>query len=233
MSYLLLEGGAEFGGSMSEPDLRAIQAAGGPDAPIAILPTAAAPDNNHRRAGNNGAQWFRSLGASHIDVVPVIDRSSANDPALAARIRSARFIYMLGGYPGHLGETLKGSLVWQAALEAHEQGAVIGGSSAGAMVMCGNYYDPYESKLLDGLGLLPHSCVIPHHNNSGSSWARRLAEQLPKDTLIGIDERTGLLNDSSENWTVYGAGTVTLYRDGQTTIHGPGETFQIFKDPSS
>jgi cyanophycinase len=232
MSYVLLEGGAEFGGSMSEPDLRAIQLAGGPDAPIAILPTAAAPDNNHRRAGNNGAQWFRSLGASHIDIVPVIDRSSANDPALAARIRSARFIYMLGGFPGHLGETLKGSLVWQAALEAYEQGTVIGGSSAGAMVMCEHYYDPYESKVLEGLKLLPNSCVIPHHNSSGSSWAGRLAEQLPEDTLIGIDERTGLLNEPSGSWTVYGAGTVTLYRDGQTTVHRRGQTFQIFKDSS-
>ena len=224
---ILLEGGAEFGGSMSEPDLRAIQLAGGPDAPIAILPTAAAPDNNHRRAGNNGAQWFRSLGASHVDVVPVTDRSSANDPALVARIRTARFIYMLGGFPGHLGETLKGSLVWQAALEAYEQGAVIGGSSAGAMVMCEHYYDPYESKVLEGLRLLPFSCVIPHHNNSGRNWAGRLAAQLPEDTLIGIDERTGLLNDSSGKWTVYGVGLVTIYRDGQTEIHGRGEAFQL------
>jgi cyanophycinase len=230
MSHVLLEGGAEFGGSMSEPDLRAIQLAGGPDAPIAILPTAAAPDNNHKRAGNNGAQWFRSLGASHIDVVPVIDRSSANDPALAARIRSARFIYMLGGFPGHLGETLKGSLAWQAALTAYKEGTVIGGSSAGAMVMCGNYYDPYEGKVLEGLKLLPNSCVIPHHNSSGSSWAERLAAELPEDTLIGIDERTGLLNEPSGSWTVYGAGTVTLYHDGQTEVHGRGETFQIFED---
>ena len=229
---ILLEGGAEFGGSMSEPDLRAIQLAGGPDAPIAILPTAAAPDNNHRRAGNNGAQWFRSLGASHVDVVPVTDRSSANDPALAARIRPARFIYMLGGFPGHLGETLKGSLVWQAALEAYAEGAVIGGSSAGAMVMCEHYYDPYESKVLEGLMLLPNSCVIPHHNSSSRNWTTQLAAQLPEDTLIGIDERTGLLNDSSGNWMVYGAGMVTLYRAGQTEIHGRNETFQIFKDPS-
>ena len=229
---ILLEGGAEFGGSMSEPDLRAIQLAGGLDAPIAILPTAAAPDNNHRRAGNNGAQWFRSLGASHVDVVPVTDRSSANDPALAARIRPARFIYMLGGFPGHLGETLKGSLVWQAALEAYAEGAVIGGSSAGAMVMCEHYYDPYESKVLEGLMLLPNSCVIPHHNSSSRNWTTQLAAQLPEDTLIGIDERTGLLNDSSGNWMVYGAGMVTLYRAGQTEIHGRNETFQIFKDPS-
>ena len=233
MSYLLLEGGAEFGGGMSAPDLRAIELAGGPDSPIAILPTAAAPNHNHKRAGNNGVRWFRSLGASHIDVVPVIDRSSANDPALAARLRSARFIYLLGGFPRHLGETLKDSLVWQAALEAYDDGTVIGGSSAGAMVLCEHYYDPNDGKLLEGLKLLPNTCILPHHNNFGRNWAGRLAEQLPKDTLIGIDEQTGMLNDDLATWTVYGAGKVTLYRDGQIEVHARGETFRLFKDPST
>ena len=45
---LLLAGGAEFGGQMSEPDLRAIELAGGFDAPICIIPTAAAPDRNQK-----------------------------------------------------------------------------------------------------------------------------------------------------------------------------------------
>jgi cyanophycinase len=232
MSYLLLEGGSEFGGGMSEPDLRAIELAGGPDAPIAILPTAAAPDHNHERAGNNGIRWFRSIGATNIDLVPVTDKESANDPAIAARIRSARFIYMLGGFPRHLGETLKDSLVWQAALEAHEDGAVIGGSSAGAMVMCEHYYDPYERKLLQGLKLLPNSCVLPHFNGMGKSWLKQLAGLLPDANLIGIDERTGMLNDLSGEWTVYGAGKVTLQRGGKTEVHGRGETFRIHTDPS-
>ena len=37
MGYLLLEGGAEFGGRMRDPDLRAIALAGGFDAPIRIM----------------------------------------------------------------------------------------------------------------------------------------------------------------------------------------------------
>lgn len=233
MGYLLLEGGAEFGGGMSGPDLRAIELAGGPDAPIAILPTAAAPDNNHERAGNHGIRWFRSLGASHIDLVPVIDRSTANDPALALRLRSARFIYLLGGFPRHLVDTLAGSLAWQAMLEASEAGAVIGGSSAGAMVLCGHYYDPDAGRLQKGLNLLPNSCVLPHHNSFGRNWARRLASQLPGTTLIGIDEGTGILNDLPASWTVYGAGKVTLYHDGLTEVHARGETFQLSGDQSS
>ena len=230
---ILLEGGAEFGGSMSEPDLRAIELAGGPDAPIVILPTAAAPDNNQKRAGNNGVRWFRSLGASNIDVVPVIDGPSANDPALAARIRSVRLLFMLGGFPRYLGETLKNSLTWQSALEAHERGAVIGGSSAGAMVLCDHYYDPDENKLLEGLKFLHNCCILPHHNGFGKKWVIRLLAQLPEFTLIGIDERTGILNDLSMTWKVYGAGEVTLYRSGQTEVYKSGETFDLDNDPSS
>ena len=236
MGSLLLEGGAEFGGRMSEPDMRAMELAGGVDAPIAILPTAAAPDHNHERAGRNGVRWFQSLGASRIDVVPVIDKASANDPALAARVRSARFIYMLGGFPGYLGETLVLSRAWNAALEAYQQGAVIGGSSAGAMVLCEYYYDPERGEVLPGLNLLSNACVLPHYAGFGRNWAERLAQQLPTSTLIGIDERTGILNDPSEAWTVYGGGNVTLYdvaqetvaeRARRVTVHAPGATFKL------
>ena len=64
MGYIVLEGGAEFGGEMAAPDRRALELAGGLDVPVSIIPTAAAPDNNHQRAGENGKRWFQSLGKS-------------------------------------------------------------------------------------------------------------------------------------------------------------------------
>src|SRR5271169_3550628 len=165
MTYFLLEGGAEFDGRMSEADTRALELAGGLQAPVAILPTAAAPDHNHLRAGRNGQCWFESLGASHVDVVAVTDRQSADDPDFSARVKSARLIYLLGGFPRYLCETLRDSQVWSAALDAQQNGAIIGGSSAGAMVLCEHYYDPYEGKLLQGLNLLKNICTLPHHNH--------------------------------------------------------------------
>lgn len=227
MGTLLLAGGAEFGGRMSEPDLRAIELAGGFDAPICIIPTAAAPDKNHKRAGNNGVRWFQSLGVKNVFGVDVIDSVSANDPALAALIRRSRLIYLLGGFPRHLGETLANSACWDAALDAHKDGAVIAGSSAGAMVLCEHYYDPYEKKLLRGLNLIPNSCVLPHHNNFGKSWAGQLLQLLPNATLIGIDERTGMVNDMDDTWHVYGAGEVTLYRGGKVTVIAKGESMRL------
>lgn len=212
---LLLAGGAEFGGQMSEPDLRAIELAGGFDAPICIIPTAAAPDRNHKRAGSNGIRWFQSLGAGNVFTADVIDSVSADDSALAASIRTSSLIYLPGGFPRHLAETLANSACWRAALDAYEQGAVIAGSSAGAMVLCEYYYDPYEKKLLRGLNLIPNACVLPHHNTFGKSWVGQLAQALPDATLIGIDERTGMINNGNHIWQVFGAGDVNLYQHGQ------------------
>ena len=227
--YLSLEGGAEFGGQMAEPDRRAMDLAGGNDVRISIIPTAAAPDNNYRRAGDNGVRWFKSLGATNVAWVPLIDRVSANDASIADTLFHARLIYMLGGFTGYLGETLKESACWQAVLRAYESGAVIAGSSAGAMVMCQYYFDPGRGQVVEGLGLVPNSCVLPHHNTFGKGWASRLSALLPGAVLLGIDERTGMLDDGDagrkRGWRVYGAGAVTIYRAGQTTVYRAGQTF--------
>ena len=194
-SHLLLEGGAEFGGAMRAPDLKAIELAGGLDAPIRIIPTAAAPDKNHQRAGGNGVRWFESLGARDVSAVPLIDPQSANDPAVVDALRAAKLIYMLGGFTHYLAQTLLGSNAWNAVLDAWENRAVIAGSSAGAMVMCEYYYDPGRGRVERGLNLVPNACVLPHHNTFGKSWVGKLRQLLPDATLLGIDERTGMLTD--------------------------------------
>lgn len=228
--YLLLEGGAEFGGAMSAPDRRAIELAGGYKIPITIIPTAAAPDNNYQRAGNNGTRWFRSLGATNVESVPLIDRDSANDERIAAAISRSRLIYMLGGFTGYLGETLKDSASVRAMLEAYEAGAVIAGSSAGAMVMCQYYSDPGKGQIVEGLNFLPNTCVLPHHNTFGKNWAARLTNLLPGVVLLGIDERTGMIDDGPSGrktgWHVYGGGAVTIYRNGAPTVYRAGERFE-------
>lgn len=226
MNHLLLAGGAEFGGGMREPDLQAIQLAGGFDAPICIIPTAAVADNNHKRAGNNGIRWFQSLGAKHVFTANVIDKNSANDEGIANLIRESKLIYLLGGFPSYLGETLKNNLCWNAALEVYQAGGVIGGSSAGAMVLSEFYYDPYEKKLLNGLNLIPNACVLPHHNQFGKTWAKQLKELLPNSILIGIDEETGMIK-SGNDWQVYGKGEVTVYRSESTVTVGRGEQFSF------
>jgi cyanophycinase len=226
MGYLLLEGGAEFGGAMREPDLRAIELAGGPDAPIRIIPTAAAPDNNHVRAGNNGVRWFRSLGARNVESLPLIDKSSANDSQIVDSLRNAELIYMLGGFTHYLGQTLLDSKAWETILEAYQNGAVIAGSSAGAMVICEHYYDPGRGKVERGLNLVSNACVLPHHNTFGKNWAGKLKALLPGVTLLGIDEYTGMLMGVGE-WTVFGSGEVTMYGGDDIEVYESGQKFNL------
>ena len=224
--YLLLEGGAEFGGRMSEPDRRAIELAGGPNAHISIIPTAAAPDNNDVRAGNNGARWFRGLGATNVEVLPLIDTASANDATIAEAIRRSRLIYMLGGFTGYLGQTLKGSESERAMFDAYNVGAIIAGSSAGAMVMCQYYFNPERGQVVEGLNFVANTCVLPHHNTFGKRWAAQLSQRLPDAVLLGIDEQTGMLDEGNKTeWRVYGRGSVTIYRKGQQTIYASGQQF--------
>lgn len=95
--------------------------------------------------------------------------------------------------------------------------------------MCQYYFDPAGGRIVEGMGLVPNSCVLPHHNTFGKGWAQRLSQLLPTAVLLGIDERTGMLDDGDGErktaWRVYGQGTVTIYRKGQSTVYRAGEEF--------
>jgi len=228
MGFILLEGGSEFNAGMAAADERAMAVCGGQAQPVRIIPAAAAPDNNHTRAAANGVNWFQGLGATDVRAIDIIDRASADRPDLAREIERARLVFMLGGFTRYLAETLSESLAWLAMVSAYRDGAVIGGSSAGAMVLCEHYFDPNSGKVLPGLNLLPKMCVLPHHDTFGKDWAPRLTRLLPGALLIGIDEETGLLNDGPEGqWTVYGKGAVTVYEPDNRAVFQHGQRFVL------
>ena len=228
MGFVLLEGGREFNVGMAAVDERAMAVCGGRAQPVRIIPAAAAPDNNHGRAAANGVGWFQGLGATDVRAVDIIDRASADRPDLAMEIERARFVFVLGGFTRYLAEALSESLAWQAMVSAHRAGAVIAGSSAGAMVLCEHYFDPASGNVLTGLNLLPGVCVLPHHDTFGKDWAPRLTSLLPGALLIGIDEETGLLNDGPEGqWTVYGKGAVTVYEPDSQALFHHGQRFVL------
>ncbi len=228
MGYIVLQGGAEFGGQMAQSDRRSLALAGGDRARVAILPTAAVPDRNHQRAGENGRLWFSSLGGRQVEVLPLIDTLSAADPELGKAIIASDLIYLLGGFPGYLAQTLGGSAAWGAVRAAYARGAVVAGSSAGAMVLCEKLYDPYLRQVIQGLGLVPGCCLVPHHDTSGRKWVAGLRKDLPGLTIIGIDEQTGMIDDGSQRkWNVYGRGGVTIYRQHGARQYEPGTPFEL------
>ncbi|MGH9149607.1 MAG: Type 1 glutamine amidotransferase-like domain-containing protein, partial [Acidimicrobiales bacterium] len=139
----------------------------------------------------------------------------AQDEARAAAVRASRFIYLGGGSPLHLRSVLKDTPVWLALVDAWREGAVVAGSSAGAMVLCDPMVDPRGGAFTLGLALLTQVAVIPHADSWSAEKTRRTYELAPKGVVVvGIDEQTALVRSAGGSWRVEGAGSATVWVDG-------------------
>jgi cyanophycinase len=185
---------------------------------VLILPTAAAYEHP-QRAVDTATQWFSSFGAKARGLM-VVARPDAEDEANVAAVRSARFLYLGGGSPLHLRSVLKDSPLWAALVEAWNDGAVLAGSSAGAMVLCDPMVDPRGGAFTLGLGLVNGITVIPHANTWSHEKARRTFELAPKGcAVVGIDEQTAAVRAPDGTWSSAGAGNVAVWIDGQAVDH--------------
>ena len=216
-SWLALHGGGEFQRGSEIGDRRLIVTAGGADARVIVVPTAAGIDYPEA-AARNGIEWFNKLGA-RADAAMAVDAQSANDPNVVAQIESATLIYLPGGDPVFLVDALRGSKAWAAIIKAHANGVVLGGASAGAMALGTRMWNPHTGGLIDGLGLVP-IVTLPHFRAGSNDRATAIRAQLDRATrLFGVAERTSAIWNGS-TWTAYGPGEVVEF-----TLDGP-RTYQ-------
>ena len=208
---LALVGGDEFRPGCEQID-EAILAATGKTSPVVlVIPTAAAFENPGR-AAENGVRHFSALGADARPLM-VLDRADAADSGLVSTVEGADVIYLTGGNPSHLLETLVASPLIGAIGDALDRGAVLAGSSAGAMVM-GSWMRFRE--WTPALGIAAGIATLPHHERSDpDSVAEQLLTSAPADleAVFGIDGRCGALS-GPDGWTALGPGNVTVYRNG-------------------
>ena len=180
---------------------------------VLVLPTAAAYEHPER-AVEWAEQWFAGLGAKARGLM-VVNRPGAEDEANVAAIRDARFIYLSGGSPLHLRSVLKDSPAWDAIHAAWDGGAVLAGSSAGAMALCDPMVDPRGGAFTLGLGLLAQVAIIPHHDTWSPEKAKRtITLAAPGVPVVAIDERTALIRGRDGKWSVDGVGGVVVFVDG-------------------
>ena len=204
---LALVGSGEYLPQMA--DLEGSLIAGRPPRYVQLA-TAAVPDGAPvvERWHRLGADQATRLGVEQV-ILEVSDRRDANDPNVAAKLKGAGLIYLSGGNPGFLADTLRDTAVWSAIVDAWTAGAALAGCSAGAMVFSSwvpSLRHPREGGT-QGLGLLPHLRVIPHFD----AFASRIPDMLtrlmmphdPSVAVIGIDEETALVGGPSE-WVVKG-----------------------------
>jgi cyanophycinase len=181
---------------------------------VLVLPTAAAYEHP-QRAVEHATRWFESLGGT-VRGLDVLRRQDAEDETNAAAVRSADFIYLSGGSPMHLRSVLKDSPVWEAIVNSWDEGAVLAGASAGAMVLCDPMVDPRGGAFTLGLGLVEQVALIPHHEEWDEDQAQRTIELAPRGLpVVGIDTQTALIRDPDGKWRTDGAGRVVVFVDGK------------------
>jgi len=219
-----LVGGDEFRPPAAEVDRYVIRRLGRKEPLVAILPTAAAPENA-RLAAENGVRHFHGLGVDAAALM-VVDSPSANDPQLVAQLDGVDLVYLAGGDPRYLLDTLRDSLVWRRVSSGLEAGLAIAGSSAGAMVLGETMH--FRGERIEALGLLPGICVLPHFERWGADALPGLLDSSRERglTLLGIDGATGCVGWGRE-WEVVGPGAVTVIRAGRSEVFRGGRRIEL------
>ena len=197
------------------------------------LATAAAPEGvgSLARWHALGKASAERLGVQQV-VVPVVDRVSADDPAIAALIEGAGLIYLSGGKPPFLADTLRDTAVWRAIEREWQGGAALAGCSAGAMAL-GLQVPGIRAPLrhpVDGLGAVPQLAVLPHFDRFAARMPdlvlNTVTTAAPGVTIVGIDEDTALVG-GPDQWQVMGRQQVwVLTADGRNG-HAAGEQLTL------
>lgn len=229
-----LVGSGEFLPVMSEIDAGLLAATGRSRPRVVILPTASVPDGDQvfRRWAQQGSDHFAALGAE-VEALHVRDRADAEDAASAQAVGEADLIYLSGGKPGYLSETIVGSRLEHAIWAAHARGAVLVGCSAGAMALADRHFEFRRRKLIwpvrwrDGFGLVPNAAVLPHYDAFPEAFSAMLVLQAPRGSVvIGIDEETAIVGRDGA-WQVHGRARATLWHGRQRERFRAGDVFRL------
>ena len=202
--------------------------------PAFVVPTAAArqaPD----QAVAHATRWFAGLGLA-LRELPVLRRTDAMKESVAEVASGGGFFYLCGGDPGLVAQVLRGSLVWRAIFDAWRRGAVLAGSSAGAMALCSHtlvratWPNRFHRRPIEALGAVPRTAVLPHYDTFGHRWVESAREAAPDLTLLGVDERSAVVWREGA-WTAYGPGATTVVRGEKVARFESGEEVKGLRQP--
>jgi len=229
------------GGAMQSPEIykRFIDLAGGPDAPLVMIPTAGGAEEYDAFYG--GLTAWRDAGARSLTVLHTTDPRVADTDAFIEPLKKAAGVFFFGGRQWRLVDAYGGTKAEAAIRAVLDRGGVIGGSSAGASIQ-GSFLvrgDTESNTIMMG----DHQRGFAYLRNVGIDQhvLRRnrhfdlveLVEAHPELLGIGIDENTALVvqRDQAE---VIGASYVLVYDNQRTVANGgkfyflaPGDRFDL------
>ena len=199
-----------------------VNLAGGPDARIAVLPTASSIED----AGERYKALFLGLGAQSADVLYLPERAAAFSPELLEILDDVSGIFLTGGNQMRLASIVAGTPLARQVKARNLDGAVVAGTSAGASILSSHMVAYGASgpsprmrmaQMTAGFGLVP-GVVIDQHFRQRDRIGRLLALVAGSPGLlgIGIDEDTAALF-SGDLLEVIGRHSVTIV-DGTNIV---------------
>jgi len=212
---LFIIGGAEDRVGRASLLRQFVKLAGGRRSRLVLVPTASSFQDE---VVDSYTEAFTRLGAPGVSVVNPATRAEAHDPDLMALVDDATGVFISGGSQLRLSQLLPGTPLGEALHRAHDRGAVIGGTSAGASIMSdfmismgdeGIMPRQRASQISAGLGLV-RGVVVDQHFDQRSRYGRLMSVIAPSPHLlgIGIDEDTAMVVTDGREFTVRGSAAV-------------------------
>ena len=209
-------GGAE--NKENDPKIlaRFVQASGGDDADIVVIPTA----SRMNETGFRYEKLFSELGARRVDVMDFDTRRDCQEAGRLERLREATGIFFTGGNQLRLTTLLGGTPVAKLIRERNAHGVTVGGTSAGASILSEHmiaYGDDGSTaisgsvRLAPGLGLT-NRFIIDQHFRERDRLGRLVTALAynPFAVGLGLDEDTAAFIGPDETLEVEGTGGVTV-----------------------
>ncbi|MEQ9301126.1 MAG: cyanophycinase [Cyclobacteriaceae bacterium] len=210
---LVIVGGGQVGPEIIN---KFIELAGGPNAKIVVIPTAAGRAKYDE--SNNSYQLFKKAGATNLTLLHTDDPNVANTPKFTAPLKNADAVWFGGGRQWRLvdsyGDTESEELFWKVL----DRGGVIGGSSAGATIQ-GSYLargDTENNQIMmgdheEGFGFVENIAIDQHvlaRNRQFDLF--EIIREKPELLGIGIDESTAVVVKKNR-FEVIGQSYVLIY----------------------
>jgi cyanophycinase len=196
---------------------RFAELAGGPDARIVVISTASTLGD---RAADAYRSLFGELGVVKVQAIRPLTREDANDADVVSVLSDATGVFITGGNQLRLVSVVAGTRLADALHRAHDRGAAIAGTSAGAsaaathMVAFGRPGATPKHRMVQisaGLGLVDRVIVDQHFEQRGRLGRLLAAVALSPGLLgVGLDEDTAALVRGDGTLEVLGRGAVTL-----------------------
>jgi len=210
---LLVVGGGKLGEEILD---RFIELAGGPDAHIVVIPTAAGRDSYDEN--DPSMQIFRKVGANHLTLYHTYEREEADSESFTRPLETADAVWFGGGRQWRLVDAYGGTRSEELFWKLLERGGVIGGSSAGATIQ-GSYLargDTRNNQIMmgdheEGFGFIQNIAIDQHllaRNRQFDMFS--ILEERPDLLGIGLDENTAIVVQGS-TFEVIGESYVAIY----------------------